>query len=107
MFTGYFWNFIRPNHWLVLILVSLWPDSDLSSSSYLFVTGSLQLWERGAMENITANEIAGYGVGALLLCATIAAPKLDAFIASSQRRSPLSLSLCLSLKLYFVGLIMT
>ncbi|KAK9742554.1 hypothetical protein RND81_03G181500 [Saponaria officinalis] len=39
------------------------------------------------MENITASEVAGFGVGTLLLCATIAAPKVDAFISSSQRRS--------------------
>ncbi|XP_078161475.1 chaperone [Carex rostrata] len=39
------------------------------------------------MENLTASEIAGFGVGALLLCATLAAPKLDSFIALSQRRS--------------------
>lgn len=39
------------------------------------------------MDNITASEIAGLGVGTLLLCATIAAPKVDAFISASQRRS--------------------
>nr|XP_018685438.1 PREDICTED: uncharacterized protein LOC103996056 isoform X2 [Musa acuminata subsp. malaccensis] len=39
------------------------------------------------MENLTASEIAGFGVGALLLCATIAAPRVDAFISASQRRS--------------------
>ncbi|KAL9243746.1 hypothetical protein vseg_017597 [Gypsophila vaccaria] len=39
------------------------------------------------MENITASEIAGFGVGTLLLCATIAAPRVDAFISSAQRRS--------------------
>ncbi|PKA47167.1 hypothetical protein AXF42_Ash017112 [Apostasia shenzhenica] len=39
------------------------------------------------MNNLTASEIAGFGVGALLLCATISAPKVDAFIAASQRRS--------------------
>ncbi|KAG1341929.1 hypothetical protein COCNU_05G001580 [Cocos nucifera] len=39
------------------------------------------------MENLTASEIAGFGVGALLLCATIAAPRVDAFISSSQRSS--------------------
>ncbi|KAM7266978.1 hypothetical protein ACFE04_009144 [Oxalis oulophora] len=39
------------------------------------------------MENITASEIAGLGVGSLLLCATIAAPKVDAFISASQRSS--------------------
>ncbi|XP_072979136.1 uncharacterized protein [Typha angustifolia] len=39
------------------------------------------------MESITSSELAGFGVGALLLCATIAAPKVDAFISASQRRS--------------------
>ncbi|KAI5340720.1 hypothetical protein PRUPE_3G249500 [Prunus persica] len=39
------------------------------------------------MNNITASELAGFGVGALLLCATIAAPKVDAFISASQRSS--------------------
>lgn len=43
------------------------------------------------MENITASELAGFGVGTLLLCATIVAPRIDAFISASQRRS-LSLS---------------
>ncbi|KAK9151744.1 hypothetical protein Syun_010053 [Stephania yunnanensis] len=43
------------------------------------------------MENVTANELAGFGVGALLICATIAAPKVDSFIAASQRSS---LGLC-------------
>jgi hypothetical protein len=38
------------------------------------------------MENITANEIAGLGVGALLLAAALATPKVDAFIARGQRR---------------------
>ncbi|XP_073147465.1 uncharacterized protein [Henckelia pumila] len=38
-------------------------------------------------ENITASEIAGYAVGALMLSATISAPKIDSFIASSQRSS--------------------
>eukprot|EP00262_Sarcandra_glabra_P011251 TRINITY_DN27059_c0_g1_i1.p1 TRINITY_DN27059_c0_g1~~TRINITY_DN27059_c0_g1_i1.p1 ORF type:complete len:111 (-),score=11.38 TRINITY_DN27059_c0_g1_i1:203-535(-) len=39
------------------------------------------------MENITASEVAGFGVGALLFCATIAAPKVDALISASQRSS--------------------
>ncbi|ERN07913.1 uncharacterized protein LOC18436152 [Amborella trichopoda] len=39
------------------------------------------------MDNLTASEAAGYGVGALLFLATIAAPKIDAFISASQRRS--------------------
>ncbi|KAB1211428.1 hypothetical protein CJ030_MR6G021382 [Morella rubra] len=43
------------------------------------------------MENITASEVAGLGVGTLLLCATFAAPKVDAFISASQRSS---LGLC-------------
>ncbi|XP_052195309.1 uncharacterized protein LOC127803250 [Diospyros lotus] len=38
-------------------------------------------------EHITANELAGYGVGALLLCATISAPRIDALISASQRSS--------------------
>ncbi|CAK9189714.1 unnamed protein product [Sphagnum troendelagicum] len=43
------------------------------------------------MANITASEIAGFGVGALLLIAALAAPKVDSFVARSQRRS---LKLC-------------
>ncbi|CAN1182780.1 hypothetical protein LINPERPRIM_LOCUS31735 [Linum perenne] len=39
------------------------------------------------MENITASELAGFGVGTLLVFATIAAPKLDALISASQRSS--------------------
>ncbi|XP_050226210.1 uncharacterized protein LOC126676126 [Mercurialis annua] len=39
------------------------------------------------MNNITGSEIAGLGVGSLLLCCAIAAPKIDAFISSSQRSS--------------------
>ncbi|KAK6928069.1 hypothetical protein RJ641_006660 [Dillenia turbinata] len=39
------------------------------------------------MENVTASEVAGFGVGTLLLCATIAAPKIDAFFSASQRSS--------------------
>ncbi|OVA11001.1 hypothetical protein BVC80_1745g12 [Macleaya cordata] len=39
------------------------------------------------MENITASELAGFGVGTLLFCATIAAPKIDALISASQRSS--------------------
>ncbi|XP_059450547.1 uncharacterized protein LOC132181371 [Corylus avellana] len=39
------------------------------------------------MDNITASELAGFGVGTLLLCATIAAPRVDAFISASQRSS--------------------
>lgn len=38
------------------------------------------------MEQITASEVAGFGVATFLLCATIAAPKVDAFISASQRR---------------------
>ncbi|KAG2715433.1 hypothetical protein I3843_03G078300 [Carya illinoinensis] len=39
------------------------------------------------MENITASELAGFGVGTLLVCVTIAAPRIDAFISASQRSS--------------------
>ncbi|CAA7018137.1 unnamed protein product [Microthlaspi erraticum] len=39
------------------------------------------------MQSLTSNEVAGFAVGALLLGATIAAPKVDAFIAAAQRRS--------------------
>ncbi|KAL9323575.1 hypothetical protein ACSQ67_008432 [Phaseolus vulgaris] len=39
------------------------------------------------MDNITASEVAGLGVGALLLSATLAATKVDAFFSSSQRSS--------------------
>jgi hypothetical protein len=38
------------------------------------------------MNNLTSSEVAGFGVGALLLCATISAPKIDSFISASQRR---------------------
>ncbi|KAL2335391.1 hypothetical protein Fmac_016604 [Flemingia macrophylla] len=43
------------------------------------------------MDKITASEAAGLGVGVLLVCATIAATKVDAFFSSSQRSS---LGLC-------------
>ncbi|KAH9555055.1 hypothetical protein CY35_08G095000 [Sphagnum magellanicum] len=43
------------------------------------------------MANVTVSEIAGFGVGALLLIAASAAPKVDSFVARSQRRS---LKLC-------------
>ncbi|CAL1358041.1 unnamed protein product [Linum trigynum] len=39
------------------------------------------------MENITASEVAGLGVGAFLVLATVAAPKIDSLISSSQRSS--------------------
>ncbi|KAI4352354.1 hypothetical protein L6164_006617 [Bauhinia variegata] len=39
------------------------------------------------MENITESELAGFAVGAFLLSATIAAPKIDAFFSASQRSS--------------------
>ncbi|XP_014522881.1 uncharacterized protein LOC106779306 [Vigna radiata var. radiata] len=39
------------------------------------------------MDNITASEIAGLAVGAILLSATVAATKVDAFFSSSQRSS--------------------
>lgn len=45
--------------------------------------------EINPMENVTASELAGFAVGALLVCATISAPRIDAFISSSQRRSVL------------------
>ncbi|KAH9559745.1 hypothetical protein CY35_06G072800 [Sphagnum magellanicum] len=38
------------------------------------------------MANITASEIAGFGIGALLLIAALAAPKVDSCVARSQRR---------------------
>lgn len=38
------------------------------------------------MDGITASEVAGLGVGAILFCVTVAAPKVDAFISASQRR---------------------
>ncbi|KAH7845544.1 hypothetical protein Vadar_003365 [Vaccinium darrowii] len=38
-------------------------------------------------EHITTVELAGYGVGTLLLCATISAPKIDSIISASQRSS--------------------
>ncbi|CAH9072804.1 unnamed protein product [Cuscuta epithymum] len=38
-------------------------------------------------DHITASEIAGYAVGALLLCATISAPKIDSLFAAPQRSS--------------------
>lgn len=55
----------------------------------------------GEMDGLTGSEIAGFVVGGLLLGATIAAPKVDGFIASSQRRSP---SLPISPLLPFVSL---
>uniref|UniRef100_A0A7N0VL82 Uncharacterized protein n=1 Tax=Kalanchoe fedtschenkoi TaxID=63787 RepID=A0A7N0VL82_KALFE len=51
------------------------------------------------MENITASEIAGLGVGTLLLCATIAAPKIDSFVSASQRSSLGMCKRCGDLKL--------
>lgn len=42
--------------------------------------------EEERMQSLTSNEVAGFAVGALLLGATIAAPKVDAFIAAAQRR---------------------
>ncbi|KAL2552184.1 hypothetical protein Fot_05803 [Forsythia ovata] len=50
-------------------------------------------------EHITANEIAGYAVGALLLTATISAPKIDSFISASQRSSLGMCKRCGDLKL--------
>ncbi|KAJ0464731.1 hypothetical protein HanPI659440_Chr14g0559781 [Helianthus annuus] len=51
------------------------------------------------LEHITASEVAGYGVGALLLCATITAPKIDSFISASQRSSLGMCKRCGDLKL--------
>ncbi|CAA0823346.1 Unknown protein [Striga hermonthica] len=51
------------------------------------------------LEHITASEIAGYGVGALLLSATLSAPKIDSFISSSQRSSLGMCKRCGDLKL--------
>nr|GLL23053.1 uncharacterized protein LOC109187622 [Ipomoea trifida]GMC77045.1 Protein ORANGE-ORANGE like [Ipomoea batatas] len=50
-------------------------------------------------EHITANEIAGYGVGAFLLCSTIYAPKIDSLVAASQRSSLGMCKKCGDLKL--------
>ncbi|TXG57897.1 hypothetical protein EZV62_015726 [Acer yangbiense] len=36
---------------------------------------------------LTSSELAGFGVGTLLLWATLSAPKLDALFSASQRRS--------------------
>ncbi|CAA7393389.1 unnamed protein product [Spirodela intermedia] len=46
------------------------------------------------MDNVTASEVAGMAVGALLLAATVAAPRVDAFISASQRRSLRMCSRC-------------
>ncbi|XP_076893192.1 uncharacterized protein LOC143545141 [Bidens hawaiensis] len=51
------------------------------------------------LSHITASEVAGYGVGALLLCATISAPKIDSFISASQRSSLGMCKRCGDLKL--------
>ncbi|RAL41870.1 unnamed protein product [Cuscuta campestris] len=50
-------------------------------------------------EHITASEVAGYAVGALLLCATVSAYKVDSFVASSQRSSLGMCKRCGDLKL--------
>ncbi|XP_010549962.1 PREDICTED: uncharacterized protein LOC104820974 [Tarenaya hassleriana] len=55
------------------------------------------------MQNITGSEIAGFAVGALLLGATVAAPKVDAFIAASQRRSLGMCGKCGNLKVVACG----
>ncbi|KAH9557333.1 hypothetical protein CY35_07G080200 [Sphagnum magellanicum] len=39
------------------------------------------------MANITAAEIAGFSISALLLIAALAAPKVNSFVVHSQRRS--------------------
>jgi hypothetical protein len=58
------------------------------------------------MDNITASEIAGLAVGVLLLSATLAAPKIDTFFSSSQRRFSFLLHfiffICWVLSLYFI-----
>ncbi|MBA0846530.1 hypothetical protein Goshw_003539 [Gossypium schwendimanii] len=56
------------------------------------------------MEHITASEVAGFGVGTLLLCATIAAPKVDAFISASQRSCDTLSYFDLAVVVHFVGL---
>lgn len=53
-----------------------------NTKTSIFVRKELKMFE-----HITANEIAGYGVGAFLLCSTIYAPKIDSLVAASQRRS--------------------
>ncbi|KAL8511747.1 hypothetical protein ACS0TY_018255 [Phlomoides rotata] len=50
-------------------------------------------------KHITANEIAGYTVGALLLSTTISAPKTDSFNSTSQRSSLGMCKRCGDLKL--------
>jgi len=62
--------------------------------------------EGGEMEGLTSSEISGFVVGALLLGATIAAPKVDGFIASSQRRSLPSSHFSVPQSLHFVSLIL-
>ncbi|GFQ08244.1 hypothetical protein PHJA_002968400, partial [Phtheirospermum japonicum] len=51
------------------------------------------------LEHITASEVAGYAVGALLLSATISAPRIDSFISASQRGSLGMCKRCGDLKL--------
>ncbi|KAK1370246.1 uncharacterized protein LOC141670585 [Apium graveolens] len=51
------------------------------------------------LENITASEVAGYGVGAFLLYATLSATKIDSFISTSQRSSLGMCKRCGDLKL--------
>lgn len=48
------------------------------------------------------SEVAGLGVGAVLLCATVAATKVDAFFSSSQRRFSLSPLFFLFIIFYFI-----
>jgi len=43
------------------------------------------------MEDITSSEVAGFCVGGFLVAVALAVPKVDTFIANSQRRS---LGLC-------------
>jgi len=57
------------------------------------------------MDNITASEVAGLGVGAVLLYATLAATKVDAFFSSSQRRFSISISLYVLCEVLFQELL--
>ncbi|CAM6033712.1 unnamed protein product [Sphagnum compactum] len=50
------------------------------------------------MANVTVSEIASFGVGALLLIAASAAPKVDSFVARSQRTFSVTKLPCLKCK---------
>ena len=58
----------------------------LNTNKMVLLVDRLLKSKEEEMENITASELAGFGVGTLLLCATIAAPRVDSFISTSQRR---------------------